>query len=239
MGARSSSSQKRHNKAGYDPQRKWGLSPADGSGIPPSSGSAAAADGGATYVVAGHIVAGGRRDLFLNENVGREAQARAARQASSRDTDVALKRLLARDKEGMKAVQAARRFAKKKAREGDNNKLIVVADGKAERLGKEEVSDGERIDEECESGDDGDDDDGLMSADRPAKAKNAYSAQVIKELGFDPTLKSSRGRRNRGDDSGGLYSKVCFIISYQLMWTRKFIYLFPPPPLSLTLFVSS
>jgi minichromosome maintenance protein 10 len=99
-----SSLQKR--KAAYDPQRKWGLSPAEGSVAPPTD---------ATYIVAGHVVAGAgssKRDLFLSESVGREAQTKAARQANSRDTDAALKLLLKRDKAGMQAVQAARAFAK-------------------------------------------------------------------------------------------------------------------------------
>ena len=50
----------------------------------------------ATYIVAGTA---GKWDLFLSESVGREARARAARQANSHDTDVALKQLLKRDKE--------------------------------------------------------------------------------------------------------------------------------------------
>jgi minichromosome maintenance protein 10 len=107
MGA-GSSSQRRNKAAAYDPQRKWGLAPGDDSGTPSSSTVE-----GSTYVVAGHIVAAGKRDLFLNETVGREAQARAARKAGSRDVDKTLKRLLSRDKEGMKAVQEARAFAKK------------------------------------------------------------------------------------------------------------------------------
>ena len=114
----SSGSQKR--QAAYDPQRKWGLQPANGS-VGSSSSSQLEGGEGPTYVVAGHIVAGGaagRNDMFLKEKLGRDAQARAARRTNSRDTDVALKRLLARDKEGMKAVQEARKFARKtKARE--------------------------------------------------------------------------------------------------------------------------
>ncbi|KAI0287870.1 hypothetical protein BC826DRAFT_1108132 [Russula brevipes] len=206
MGA-ASSSQKR--KAAYDPQRKWGLAPADGSVAPSSEVD------GATYVVAGHVVATGKRDLFLSEHVGREAQARAARRASTRDTDVALKRLLARDKEGMKAVQEARKFARK-AREKQ------IASGKGKQSGKKK-----REEQEQEEGDDDDDDgsddgfdeepegdDGALdnnNNNRPAK--NAYySAEVIKDLGFDPTLKSSRGRR-RKDDSRNLYSQLTELAS--------------------------
>ncbi|KAI0248406.1 hypothetical protein BJV78DRAFT_1236417 [Lactifluus subvellereus] len=187
-----SGSQKR--KAAYDPQRKWGLSPADGSAAPSSAVE------GATYVVAGHIVAAERRDLFLNETVGREAQARAARQASSRDTDRALKRLLARDKGGMKAVQEARRFAKRERakRIADGKPLGSEGLPRNEKRREGDVGDSDGgSEEECES-------DG-PSTDKPTK--NAYSAQVIKRLGFDPTLKSSRGRRG-DDDPANHYSKV-------------------------------
>jgi minichromosome maintenance protein 10 len=173
-------------KASYDPQRKWGLAPADGSAAPSS------AIEGATYVVEGHIVAGGKRDLFINETIGREAQARAARLAGSRDADMVLKKLLACDKEGMKAVQEARRFAK-------TARAKRIADGHEKR---KEGDVGEcGSEEECESDE--------PSSDKPTK--NAYSAQVIKRLGFDPTLKSSRGRR-ADDDPTNIYSKVSFHI---------------------------
>lgn len=205
MGA--SSNSQRH-KAAYDPQRKWGLAPAEGGNIASSS----EADG-ATYIVAGHVVAAGKRDLFVNETVGREAQARAARKANSRDTDAELKRLLARDREGMKAVQEARKFAKdvlgkqnaeggkaqsssrrkRKKGEGDG-----VSDG-----GSESESESSEIDGGCASESEG------VSGDKPTK--NAYSARVIKELGFDPTaLKSSRDGRRKNDESQNIYSKVRF-----------------------------
>jgi minichromosome maintenance protein 10 len=198
-------------KGSYDPQRKWGLSPADGSAAPSS-----AAIEGATYVVEGHIVAGGKRDLFLNETVGREAQARAARLAGSRDADMALKKLLARDKEGMKAVQVARRFAK-------TARAKQIADGHEKRKDKGDV-------DECGSEEEGESDDDELSNDKPTK--NAYSAQVIKRLGFDPTLKSSRGRR-ADDDPTNMYSKVTFffIMLSSSRWLESSTNdLIPPPP---------
>ena len=200
-----SSSQKR--KAAYDPQRKWGLAPANnGSAVSPSPSSQVDA-GGPTYVVAGHIVAGvagGKHDMFLKESLGREAQARAARRTNSHDTDVALKRLLARDKEGMKAVQEARRFAMK-AKKRQGGKAVVR---------KEDESDvGDDDDESSGTGDDEENygDDGGALADRPRptttttitkSTKNAYSARVIKELGFDPTAKSFRGSHGRHKEEG-------------------------------------
>ncbi|KAI0270522.1 hypothetical protein BC834DRAFT_922494 [Gloeopeniophorella convolvens] len=186
-----SGSQKR--KSAYDPQRKWGLAPAEGSTVP-------AAAEGATYVVAGHVVAGGKRDLFINETVGREAQARAARLAGGRDADDALKRLLARDKEGMKAVREARRFAKQaKAKAAAEGKSSGKAPSKGSHEADEDDSDSYL------SGAEKDSDEPTARTDKPTK--NAYSAEVIKRLGFDPTLKP--GGRKRGSDAQGVHSKVC------------------------------
>jgi hypothetical protein len=234
-----SGSQKR--KADYDPQRKWGLQPANGSVGSPSSSQLEGGEG-PTYVVAGHIVAGGaagKHDMFLKEKVGREAQARAARRTNSRDTDVALKRLLARDKEGMKAVQEARKYAMKaKAREKPR-----TANGK--EVGKEEEDDGTGDNDSESSGNDDEEDDDDASTDRPRSTtmtKNAYSARVIKELGFDPTVKSLRGnhgrRREEGDEEepeasrNEIYSKVLsvsplFIIKTATVVFTHAIFFFP------------
>lgn len=190
-----SSSQKR--KAAYDPQRKWGLAPGDDSATPSSAAE------GSTYVVAGHIVASGKRDLFVNENVGREAQARAARKAGSRDVDKTLKRLLARDKEGMKAVQEARAFAKKMKDQQNTAAKPSAKEGPSGMKRKQKDDDISEAESETEGEDESD---GSLTTDKPAK--NAYSAQVIKQLGFDPTRRSSKGRSG-DDDSTSIYSKVC------------------------------
>jgi len=211
----------RKRKAAYDPQHKWGLQPANGSVGSPSSSQLEGGEG-PTYVVAGHIVAGGaagKHDMFLKEKVGREAQARAARRTNSRDTDVALKRLLARDSEGMEAVQEARKFAmKEKARE----KQQRVANGK--EVGKEEEGDDSDNDSES-SGIDDEEDDALTGNSRSTTKKtktNAYSARIIKELGFDPTVRSLRGthgrRRKEGDEEpeasrNEIYSNVLSVSS--------------------------
>ena len=193
MGAGSSS--QRRKAAAYDPQRKWGLTPGDDSATPSSTVE------GATYVVAGHIVAAGKRDLFLNETVGREAQARAARKAGSRDVDKTLKRLLSRDKEGMKAVQEALAFAKKM--KGQEN----TASKRSGKEGHSRIRRKQKEDEDSEAESGTDESDGASTTDKPAK--NAYSAQVIKQLGFDPTRKSAKGRGGH-DDATSIYSKVCF-----------------------------
>jgi len=197
MGAGSTS--QRRKAAGYDPQRKWGLAPGDDSATPSSTVE------GATYVVAGHIVAAGKRDLFLNETVGREAQARAARKAGSRDVDKTLKQLLARDKEGMKAVQEARAFAKKMKSTETKSSVKQGLSGAKRKQKKDESA------SEAESGSEWEDEsDDASTTDRPTK--NAYSAQVIKHLGFDPTRGSAKGR-SRDDDASGISSKLAELAS--------------------------
>ncbi|KAK0456997.1 hypothetical protein EV421DRAFT_1729499 [Armillaria borealis] len=65
-------------------------------------------EGSATYVVPGHVVTGsGPSSLEVSESIGREGQAKAQR-LRAKDADKAPKILLDQDKEGMKAVIAAR-----------------------------------------------------------------------------------------------------------------------------------
>ncbi|KAH8980467.1 hypothetical protein EDB92DRAFT_1900536 [Lactarius akahatsu] len=192
MGAGSSSLKRK--AAAYDPQRKWGLAPGDDS-APPSS-----VVEGATYVVAGHVVASGKRDLFVNENVGREAQARAARKAGSRDVDKALKRLLARDKEGMKAVQEARSFAKKMK---DQQNTAAKPSGKEGPSGIKKKQKEDDVSEADSWTEEEDENDGASTTDKQP-TKNAYSAQVIKQ--------SAKGQ-GREEDASSIYSKLAELAS--------------------------
>ena len=150
-----------------------------------------------------------KRDLYLSESVGREAQARAARQANSRDTDAALKRLLKRDKGGMQAVQAARAFAKNvrkkeaKAPGRDSGPSLRKRKKGEEGEGDDDVNDDEGGGSASAS--ENDDGDGAgVSVGADGSTKNTYSARVIKELGFDP----GRGRRKGDDDPHNVFSKV-------------------------------
>ncbi|KAF7326696.1 DNA replication licensing factor mcm10 [Mycena venus] len=117
--------------------------------------------GGATYVVAGHIVNAGRGDprdsLFVAEHMGREGQAKASRKLAAREDARVLKALSGRDAEGMKAVLKAREVA---LAEKDKEKAGATPDAKA------------------------------------MPAKSAFSPQVIKNLGFDPTHKSGQRRHD-------------------------------------------
>ncbi|KAI0330123.1 hypothetical protein GY45DRAFT_1324208 [Cubamyces sp. BRFM 1775] len=125
---------------------------------------------GATYVVQGHVISGSgsdSRSLYVAESVGRDAQAKAARKISAVDSEKALQKLLQRDKEGTKALVSAREFSKQNAE-------IVVKNGskrqKAEKVEQKPIEDDE--------------------AHKPRR--NAYSAQLIRQIGFDPTAKEGR-----------------------------------------------
>ena len=156
----------------YDPSRQWGLKPE------PSRSQGE----GATYVVSGHVISGGSdsRNLFVGETVGRDAQARAARQ-STKDADRALQQLLKRDKDGMKAVAAARAFVKQS---------IGAKTEKTSKAGKVDLGKRKRRDPSEES-DESSDDDLVVDEKKPAE-KSAYSAQLIRNLGFDPTSRDGR-----------------------------------------------
>ncbi|TFY74897.1 hypothetical protein EWM64_g9115 [Hericium alpestre] len=180
-------------KPAYDPARQWGLKPE----AETSMGDA----GGATYVVSGHVVSGNAGSLYVGENLGREAQARAQRKGKG-DDDRALKMLLQRDKEGMMAVEKARQYAEKmKAKEREEAAGMGKGKGKAKQKdkgrdngkekGKEKNArtEGEKRksgSEECEE---------ESQKDEATMHKNAYSAQVIKKLGFDPTMKPGQRRQ--------------------------------------------
>lgn len=153
-------------KPAYDPAKQWGLKPA--------AGAATDADGGATYVVAGHVVSGGSgagaANMFVAETMGREGQARAARKAASKETEKTLQKIAGRDKEGMRAVVRAREVglgADKEKKQGG---------GKAKGKGKPRQEGEDAREEEAE----------------PVHRKNAFSAAVVKQLGFDPTAAKTR-----------------------------------------------
>ena len=178
-------------KAAYDPARQWGLKPE------PEAGSS-------TYVVSGHIVNGSGTDprsIYATENLGRDGQAKAKRKLSSKDADKALKGLLERDKEGMKAVVKAREAGKVK---------LVDEEGaaKKDQAGKGK---GKHKDKGTKRGRAVENEDNLAPP-----SKNAYSAEVIKNLGFDPVVRT--GQRRGGDSD--IQKKVRF---YLFICTPTFV----------------
>lgn len=158
-------------KPEYDPTRQWGLKPDPDR----SEGT------GATYVVSGHVVSGNASSLFVSESLGRDAQAKAARKVAAKDADRALQNLLRRDREGTRAVKAARDFGKKLESKSKNEKASSIQqDSKGKERARAHHSDSDEEDEEEKS------------------SKNAYSATLIKSIGFDPTGKD--GRRTKDVD---------------------------------------
>ncbi|GLB44212.1 putative primase zinc finger [Lyophyllum shimeji] len=164
-------------KPAYDPARQWGLKP-----------EASSAGGGSTYIVSGQVVSNSNMDarsLYVAENIGRDGQAKAARKLSGKDADRALKSLLERDKEGMRAVMRAREAGKRVAGE-----LKVEGKGKGpEKQIRKSSNAEEDILQKPAS---------LRST--TTTTKNAYSAQVIKQLGFDPIAMAGQSRGTRDLD---------------------------------------
>ncbi|KAF9450739.1 hypothetical protein P691DRAFT_664712 [Macrolepiota fuliginosa MF-IS2] len=146
-------------KAEYDPARQWGLKPEE-------------ATRGSTYVISGHVVSGSNadpRNMYVGETMGREGQAKAQRKSVG-DADRALKALLERDHNGMKAVLLAREAS------GISNS------GKSENKSA------------------------FLSDDEPPRSgKNAFTAEVVKQLGFDPTRKTGRSKK---PDNSVIQSKL-------------------------------
>ena len=192
----------KRTKPAFDPARQWGL-------LPDNSGGG----GGATYVVSGHVVSGGASDprsVYVGEAVGREAQAKAAR-ASAKDADRALQRLLQRDKDGMKYVVSARDYEKNRAKKesedgngkgngkGKGKPVAQKTSEKASVKGKRKQVDDEESEPSESSSDSSEDED----TDTPKKQGKSYSAQLIRNLGFDPT-----GREGKKVKDHGLQKKV-------------------------------
>ncbi|KJA24908.1 hypothetical protein HYPSUDRAFT_161464 [Hypholoma sublateritium FD-334 SS-4] len=153
-------------KHDYDPRTKWGLKP-----------EARAAGADATYMIAGHIVSGSASDartLYAAESIGRDGQAKARRKLAGAEGDAALKRLLERDKDGMKVVMLARQAGK----EDVSSRRAKDAKGKERGTGK---STGKNAPSAKPQSADG-------------APKTVYSASVIKGLGFDPALKAGQKR---------------------------------------------
>lgn len=189
----------RKRKPEYDPSRQWGLQPE------PAAGSS-------VYIVSGHVVGGATGDMFTAEKLGRDAQEKAKRRLGQ-DADKELKTLLDRDKEGMRAVTKAREVAAKmlKASEGGKQK----GKGKKADKGKGKAAEGDDENEE--------------PAPENAPAKPAYSASVIKHLGFDPAAKVGRKRAEdltiqkkvRVSPFGGDFFKTFISLHSWKRWPRS------------------
>ena len=105
--------------------------------------------------------------MYVGETIGREAQAKASR-ISAQDADRALKALLENDKEGTRALIKARQASGRKS-----------AAEKIDSSSSKQQPDPLLGDSEGE---------GESSHPR----KNAYSADMIRKLGFDPTPRAGK-----------------------------------------------
>ncbi|KAI5990380.1 hypothetical protein EDD15DRAFT_2170260 [Pisolithus albus] len=183
----------RKRKGDFDPSRQWGLKPET---TPNDS----------TYVVSGHVVGGSVGSLFVSERLGREAQAKAKRKLE-RNTDRELKTLLDRDKEGMKAVTKAREYA------AHMSKSPKAASGGKTDKGKQKAQDRLSAENEVNTS---------PAELTSSSVKQAYSASIIKQLGFDPAAKGGK----RSDDPC-LQKKIEALAAVQS--SRKNIDLGPRP----------
>ena len=107
--------------------------------------------------------------MYIGETIGREAQAKASR-ISAKDADLTLKALLEKDKEGTRALV--------KARQASGRKGAIEDTGSSSAQWKPDPVSADSEEE-------------VSSRSDPPK-KNAYSADVIRKLGFDPTSKAGK-----------------------------------------------
>jgi minichromosome maintenance protein 10 len=188
MSTSSTSSSTHKRKTAYDPQRQWGLKPEDGS-----------IGDGATYVVSGHVVSGTSSDprtTYLTETIGRDGQAKAKRKMGGGQdaADRALKALLERDKEGMKAVMSAR----------ESGKVLVNSEEGRKGRNKCEQGKGDRKDKQKHVPDACDEEPDACGAEK--KRQSSYSSDIIRSLGFDPSIKTG----SRRTDNSSSQNKVSF-----------------------------
>lgn len=150
-------------------KKKGGYNPARQWGLKPEDSSS-----NSTYVFSGHVIsgsAGDSRSMHVGESIGREAHAKASR-ISAKDADDTLKSLLERDKEGTRALMKARQASGRKNTKDTGSSSSKRKPDPLPGDSEEEVS---------------------SQSDLPRK--NAYSADVIRKLGFDPTSKA--GKKNK------------------------------------------
>lgn len=153
---------------GNNSKKKPAYDPARQWGLKPEDSSS-----GSTYVFSGHVIsgsAGDSRSMYVGETIGREAQAKASR-ISAKDADRTLKALLEKDKEGTRALIKARQASGLKDTPKDTDSSS-----------SKQKSDPLPSDSEEEEG----------SSQQRLPRKNAYSADVIRKLGFDPTSKAGK-----------------------------------------------
>ncbi|KAH8112086.1 hypothetical protein DFH11DRAFT_1609582 [Phellopilus nigrolimitatus] len=159
-------------RAAYDPARQWGLKPETG---------LRGHDGEATYVIGGHVASSSRAQApgVAGETMGREGQARARRRVAEREGDRELAELLGKGGSGTSGGGSREALAVvKKAREAV---LKGKGQGKGKEKGKGKSLPADMEDEENED---------VSRSEQSEPKKKSFSAEMVKRLGFDPTIKA-------------------------------------------------
>lgn len=146
----------------FDPVKKTGL-------LPSSTKGPRADGGGATYVMSGSVMS--PRDApYVSQNKKKAAEAKEKRTREAREAkdEEMLKKLLQNDNAtaGAKNVQTARDYVRKQQK-------------KAENKGKEKADESDDEDEEKKK----------EAEERERKKKAVYKPDMLKKLGFDPTMR--------------------------------------------------
>ncbi|KAL0067149.1 hypothetical protein AAF712_005719 [Marasmius tenuissimus] len=157
----------------YDPRRQWGLQPA--------ARNTQFGGTDATYVFSGHVARGSSSsDPFFSDTFGRDAQTRTQKKMEGRESEKVLKKLMERDREGVKGILKAREALG--VRKKDSKGKAKVKEGPRE--GREEASD---LDEDSD-----------QEAPQQTRRSNA-SFQLMKVTGFD-SLMAKGGERPKSED---------------------------------------
>jgi minichromosome maintenance protein 10 len=98
--------------AAFDPERKWGLLPANGSN---STAGPSRSGGGATYIISGRVIS--NRPEYVNEKLGRSRAERQKRKREEEAGEAVLDKLLSRD--GGRTVGAIAIEKAREARKGN------------------------------------------------------------------------------------------------------------------------
>lgn len=144
---------------------------------------------GSTYVISGHVVGGSNfdpRNMYVGETIGREGQAKAQRKSVG-DGDRVLKSLLKRDRTGMQAVMLAR----------EANSIASGSAKSGERRGGKATVKSEKRPVSRDN------------SDTLPSGKSAFTAEIVKQLGFDPTLKV--GQQKKPDNIAVQKKVMCFL----------------------------
>ncbi|TDL26871.1 hypothetical protein BD410DRAFT_763043 [Rickenella mellea] len=147
-----------------------------------------------TYVLSGHVVSSRGPD-YVHEKIGREGQAKAKRKLDQVETERTLQQLLSSNGGQDNAAEAVKRA-----------RLAI----QSKKASAEERSKGKRKDNS---------DADLTPDNEPGEqTRRAYPAEIVKKLGFDPTLKAGQKRL---DTKSGASRKLGVL--------RGDVHLGPPP----------